>query len=186
MTSRIAVALGRATRTRAFSLKSLVRPCPSTGHRHLSSRTIENSETYTSPLQDLFDQMEQNLTSLGTSEPLQIPSRTLDCGIPESALRFTTTSYGRTMNAPFVQPKEHAVAMKVNLEHLPLNELEFEILREICGRRVSGHELRMQSNQFASRMENKRHLVSQLDRVMASCKKLAHEITEARQTESTA
>ena len=84
------------------------------------------------------------------------------------------------MNAPFVQPKEHAVTMKVNIEHLPLNELELELLREVVGNRLKGHELRLQSNQFGSRMENKRHLVSQLDRVVMSCKRLAKEINDAQ------
>lgn len=70
--------------------------------------------------------------------------------------------------------------MKVNIEHLPLNELELELLREVVGNRLKGHELRLQSNQFGSRMENKRHLVSQLDRVVMSCKRLAKEINDAQ------
>jgi hypothetical protein len=108
-----------------------------------------------------------------------LPS-SLRCGIPDSVLRFTTTSYGRTMNAPFVHPKEHLVVLKVSTRYLPLTPMEREILREIVGNRLNDdrNELRLASDEFGSRIENKRHLVSMLDRIVLSCQRLGKELEQ--------
>lgn len=141
------------------------------------------SGPYVSDLQDFFDTMHENgPTTLGTTaaerESLLHRETYLDCGVPESALRFTTTSYGRIDLPPFVHPNEHRVIMTVQAAALPLNALEQQILQEIVGARwnTQKNTLRLSSNQFGSRIENKRHLVSMLNRMVVSCQRLAQEV----------
>jgi hypothetical protein len=84
------------------------------------------------------------------------------------------------MNAPFVHPKEHLVVLKVSTRYLPLTPMEREILREIVGNRLNDdrNELRLASDEFGSRIENKRHLVSMLDRIVLSCQRLGKELEQ--------
>lgn len=138
----------------------------------ISSQNFENTDDYESPLQELFDQMDRDVTAIGTVRQMVQEPKRLECGIPVDALRFTSTSYGRLLSAPYVHPNEHRVTMKVGLHHLPLNETEMQILREIVGNRIEESQLRISSNQFGSRIENKRHLVSMLERIIQSCKTL--------------
>lgn len=94
-------------------------------------------------------------------------------------MEFSTTCYGRLALAPHVMPQEHRVVMKVHLEDLPIStQLEKVILREIVGKRMSEEKniLQIQSNIFGSRIENKRHLVSMLDRIIIGTKSLAKEM----------
>lgn len=118
----------------------------------------------------------QGPTTLGTTEYEVEEPKFLDCGVPESALRFSTTSFGRLMNAPYVHPNEHKVTLKVRTSYLPLEDME--ILREIVGSRLDEErqELRLSSDQFGSRIENKRHLESMLNRVVFAAQRLAKEI----------
>lgn len=172
-----------------------------------SSATTNGSGemAYESPLQDFFDLMRNNgPTALGTRSDEELldlqaqrNARCLPCGIPESALRFTTTSYGRIMMAPYVHPNEHRVVMTVQARYLPLDEhfledaaseeqvesLERKILREMVGTRYDAKKgtLRLSSNQFGSRIENKRHLVSMLERLVESCQRLAKQVVEEEQ-----
>jgi hypothetical protein len=89
------------------------------------------------------------------------------------------------MNAPFVHPKEHLVVLKVSTRYLPLTPMEREILREIVGNRLNDdrNELRLASDEFGSRIENKRHLVSMLDRIVLSCQRLGKELEQSAQNE---
>lgn len=106
----------------------------------------------------------------------------LECGIEESALRFKTRCYGRLLQAPFVHPNEHKIVMSVPIADLPLqSDLERDILKEIVGSRWQEEtgELRLSSVSFGSRIENKRHLVSMLDRLVLSCQRLAAQVQEA-------
>jgi hypothetical protein len=138
----------------------------------------KDNEPYVSELQDLFDRMERNgPTALGTTDFFS-EKKYLDCGIPESALRFTTSSYGRLQQAPFVHPNEHRVVMTARTTSMSATEKQ--ILREIVGDRFSDtkNTVRLASNQFGSRIENKRHLVSMLDRIVLSCQRLAKEVEE--------
>jgi hypothetical protein len=148
---------------------------------------------YVSPFQDIFDRMHENgPTSLGTTDEIvrferewEKNKKYLKCGIPEEVLRFTTTCYGRTLAAPHVMVNEHKVVVCVNTKYLPLDETEKEILREIVGKRLNDerNELRLQSNQFGSRIENKRHVVSMLDRIILACQRLGRELRgEAAET----
>jgi hypothetical protein len=121
-----------------------------------------------------------------SEEPVVLRShKFLKCGISENALRFKTQSYGRLLQAPFVHANEHRVTMLVRLDALPFtHQLEHDILQEIVGKQrynVERHELRLQSVQFASRIENKRHLVSMLDRLVLSCQSLAKQVMEEEQ-----
>jgi hypothetical protein len=155
-----------------------------------ASSTSATLGAYESPFQDLFDRMHSNgPTTLGTTEEyLEFEKerakhqKMLQCGIPESKLRFTTTSFGRTLIAPHVHPNEHRVVLKINTRNLPLEPPEMEILREIVGNRLNDErqELRLTSNQFGSRIENKRHLVSMLDRIVLSCQRLGAELKTDR------
>lgn len=159
--------------------------------RRFSAAAIgsSDSQSYVSPFQDIFDRMKTNgATALGTTQDIveienayEMNHKKLECGIPENVLRFSSTAYGRTLLAPYVHPNEHRVIMKLNTKHLPFHSInEYEILREIVGDRLNDerNELRLTSNKFGSRIENKRHLVSMLDRIILSCQKLAAEINQ--------
>lgn len=164
-----------------------------------------DSKSYVSPMQDFWDTVEANCTTLGLDElddelneydhnqdsetaTAQYPPRVQDkyashlkCGIPDMALRFTTTSYGRLINAPYVHSQEHQVTLKVNTRWVPLKGMEWDILREIVGPRrfnEERRELRLTSDRFGSRIENKRHLVSMLDRIVTSCQHLGRELAQ--------
>jgi Mitochondrial ribosomal subunit protein len=101
----------------------------------------------------------------------------LKCGIAEHRIRFRTVAYGRLQLAPHVQPWEHRVTMRVRLIDIPLKTpLEQKLLHEIVGTRLKKDVLQLSSNQFGSRIENKRHLVSMLDRIVLGAKKLAQEL----------
>ena len=112
-------------------------------------------------------------------------SATLKCGIPEDHLTFKTTSYQRLWHSPYVQKHEHKVTLCIRWHHLPLNDFEKRILMEIVGNRYSPdkNELKLTSNQFGSRIENKRHLTSILDRLVFAARNLA---VEARKGEEEA
>jgi hypothetical protein len=137
---------------------------------------------YVSPMQDLFDTMKRNgPTTLGTTQFSPAAVKLLKCGVAEHDLRFTTTSYGRLTVAPHVHPAEHRVVLQVSTDKLQLTDTkQQEILKEIVGSRWNEErqELRLTSDQFGSRIENKRHLVSMLDRIVLSSQRLAKEIQE--------
>jgi len=94
--------------------------------------------------------------------------------------------------APYVHVREHQVILKVNLRRpgvrddsssppCYLTDLEQAILLEIVGPsryNVQTQELRLTSNSFGSRIENKRHLTSMLDRIIISCQRLAKEMIQ--------
>lgn len=137
-----------------------------------------------SPLDDVLSPSAPSPLFGTTNPPQQQSKRTLlKCGVPEEALRFKTTSYGRLWDAPFVSPNEHRVVLKVDVDKLPLNQMELDILKEIVGGRFSEEhqELRLQSVQFGSRIENKRHLVSMLDRLILASKRLAGDVVKQQQ-----
>jgi hypothetical protein len=194
MSSLLLKSLSRTTSVRSSSLV-LHGNRPSTALRQLlkkqafgstavfaSSDTGLKDEPYVSELQDLFDRMERNgPTALGTTDFFS-EKKYLSCGLPESALRFTTSSYGRLLQAPFVHPNEHRVVMTARTEGMSVTEKQ--ILREIVGERFQDNStLRLASNQFGSRIENKRHLVSMLDRIVLSCQRLAKEVEEEEEQE---
>jgi Mitochondrial ribosomal subunit protein len=155
----------------------------------VGSSTGAGGGYYESPLQEIFDRMKANgPTALGTTQDIldiekafEMHQKKLECGIPENALRFSSTSYGRTLLPPYVHANEHRVIMKINTKDLPFTSpYEFDILREIVGDRLNDErkELRLTSNKFGSRIENKRHLVKMLDRIVLSCQKLGAEVND--------
>jgi hypothetical protein len=137
------------------------------------------SSNYVSPYNDLFQMMKSNKPSTDIapdSETRDIPR--LKCGVSESVLKFRTTCYDRLMLAPYVNTNEYKVILQVKLKHLPLEtDLEKEIFHQIVGTRFDDtlSELKLTSNQFASRIENKRHLCWMLDRIIIGAKRLAEE-----------
>uniref|UniRef100_A0A7S4N5K5 Small ribosomal subunit protein mS35 mitochondrial conserved domain-containing protein n=1 Tax=Odontella aurita TaxID=265563 RepID=A0A7S4N5K5_9STRA len=139
---------------------------------------------YDSQYQELFDMMEAGRTSLGTEATDSYAPKNrkyLECGIPEDRLRFRTTAYGRYQLAPFINPAEHKVKMLVSVRDIPLeSDLEREIFHQVVGQRFvqKTKELKLSSGVFASRIENKRHLVSMLERIVAHTKRLAKEVAE--------
>ena len=142
---------------------------------------------YESPFQEFFDMMEEGRSSLGTTDDTPKPEeRFLKCGVKENDLRFRTMHYGRTQLAPHIQPGEHRVTLKVHMDDIPLTQVERDIVKQIVGNRVNEErgELRLASDQFGSRIENKRHLVSMLDRIVLSAKRLAKEIELEQQQEA--
>jgi len=146
--------------------------------KHLFS-TATKSSSYVSPYNDLFAMMKKSNSpsnTIAASPERVIPK--LNCGVSESVLKFRTTCYDRLILAPYVQASEYRVILQVNMKHLPLeSDLEKEIFHQIVGTRFDHdlNELKLTSNQFASRIENKRHLCWMLDRIVMGSKKLAEE-----------
>jgi len=130
-----------------------------------------------SPFTEYFDlAVNHGHTALGPPSKYQVKEAVmLACGISEDDLVFKTASYQRLMHAPYVQHHEHKVTMSLRWGLLPLNDFEKRILIEIVGGRYNPerNELKMTSDQFGSRIENKRHLTSMLDRLVFAARKLA-------------
>jgi hypothetical protein len=117
-------------------------------------------------------------TSMGTTHLHRTAPQYLKCGVPEDALRFRTRHLGRLLEAPFINGDEHKVTVSVASYYLPLNDVEREILQQIVGPRLTQERLQLSSSQFGSRIENKRHLISILDRVVLEAKKIAEEMKQ--------
>jgi len=135
---------------------------------------------YVSPFQDIFDNINEGKTFLGTTEFQYPNAKLLKCGVAEHLLRFKTTTYGRLLEEPFVRPNEHRIILQVAIRHIPLADIERLILKEIVGTRLNDETgvLQLSSSQFGSRIENKRHVVSMLERAVESAKKLAARIKD--------
>ena len=141
--------------------------------RLLSTATSSN---YVSPYNDIFQSMKSNKPLVPIAPDREIPM--LKCGIPETVLKFRTTSYSRLMLAPYVNQNEYKVILQVKLKHLPIEtDLEKEIFHQIVQTRFDHElgELKLTCNKFASRIENKRHLCWMLDRIVIGAKRLAEE-----------
>lgn len=86
---------------------------------------------------------------------------------------------------PYVAPAEHRVVVKVPIEAIPFeSEMEKEVFLEIVGSRYNKEKgvLQMSSEKFASRIENKRHLVGMIERIVSSAKRLAKEFAAEDQS----
>jgi Mitochondrial ribosomal subunit protein len=152
------------------------------------TNTSTTSSSNSSPLDSILDpSAPASLFGSPEDEEEPVPAvlrsnKFLKCGISENVLRFKTQSYGRLLNPPYVHANEHRVMLLVRLDDLPLSTpLEHDMLEEIVGSQRYNREhnvLRLQSVQFASRIENKRHLVSMLDRLVLSCQTLAKQVME--------
>lgn len=159
-----------------------------------TSQGNSSGTSYTSPLREFFATIQSGKTSLGTDhtklKPLaeeiaDIPR--LDCGIPEHLLRFSTTCHGRLYLPPYTMTDEYKVTMKVAMKHIPLEtDLEREIFMQIVANRFvpEKNELRLSANQFASRIENKRHLCAMLDRIVNGARLLAKDVYEQKRAQS--
>lgn len=155
--------------------------------RNKVSMTFEREgKDYISPYSDFFANIEAGRSTLGTTNEMgeqlmEIKEEYLDCGIPESALRFKTTSYGRFVLPPYVSPGEHRVTVKVPLSAIPFNNsTEKEILLQIVGSRYNKEKdfLQLSAEKFASRIENKRHLVDMIEQIVTGARRLALEFEE--------
>lgn len=144
------------------------------------------NEAYVSPYSDFFANIESGRTSLGTTEAMEeklskLTEQKLDCGICESELRFRTTSYGRFALPPYVSPGEHRVTVTLNLDAIPWDaqrgEAEKEILLQIVGPRYNPEKnvLKLSSEKFGSRIENKRYLVGMIEKIVSRSRELASE-----------
>ncbi len=150
----------------------------------------EPGQMYVSPYSKFFANLEAGRTSLGTTEEMdqraaELLERHLECGIPESELRFITVSYGRFALPPYVSPGEHRVTVKVALKAIPFkNEQEKEIFLEIVGSRFDPKkgDLQLSSEKFASRIENKRYLVDMIERIVSNARTLAKEFADEEKT----
>mmetsp|Transcript_6995 Transcript_6995/g.16369 ORF Transcript_6995/g.16369 Transcript_6995/m.16369 type:complete len:185 (-) Transcript_6995:127-681(-) len=144
----------------------------------LFASVTQGGGEYVSPFQEIFNTIEEGKTFLG-SEEFRIPeTKFLKCGVPENVLRFKTTTYGRLLEEPYVRPNEHRITLQVPVSYIPLNDIEQIALREIVGTRLNEETglLQLSSAQFGSRIENKRHVVSMLDRIVDSTKSLASKV----------
>jgi hypothetical protein len=147
-----------------------------------TTTSVSSKNTYVSPLASFFENIENKRTSLGTPNDadvralLESSKNRLKCGIPEDVLIFKAVSYGRSEVSPHVFPGEHQITLYVKLRDLPLSKEELEIFRRIVGKRrflEDRQQFRLISGYFASRIENKRHVVSMLDRLVLASKLLA-------------
>ena len=155
-------------------------------HTASSSSTSSSSSAgdYVSPFADFFASIEKGQTTLNNNPTKTLAQQTgdmplLKSGISEHVLRFRTTCYPRLMLPPYTQNSEYKVTLKVSLRDIPLKtELEKTIFFQIVGSRyiVDKKELRLTSEKFASRIENKRYLCSVLDRIVLGAQRLAQEI----------
>jgi hypothetical protein len=146
----------------------------------LPDKKNSSNDNYISPFQDIFDTITKGNTFLGDSSFKFPEIKHLKCGVPEFALRYKTTTYGRLLEEPFVRPNEHRVTLQVATQYLPLNNMEMMVLKEIVGTRLNTDKgvLQLSSVQFGSRIENKRHLVSMLDRLVDSAKTMAERLQD--------
>lgn len=155
---------------------------PSTTASTSSSSSSSSTSSYVSPFQEIFDTIQEGKTFLGTTEFHPPHIKLLKCGIPEHVLRFKTTTYGRLLEEPFVRPMEHRVILQVPMKHIAplLSESEIIVFQEIVGTRYNpvGDILQLSSCQFGSRIENKRHVVSMLERIIETTKTLAQRVEE--------
>lgn len=144
---------------------------------------VQAGQSYVSPYAEFFANVEANRTSLGTTEEMEqrafeLKEQHLECGIPESELRFETKSYGRLLLAPYVAAGEHRVTLKVKLSAIPFeNEEEKDVFLQIVGPRYNEKKgiLKLSSEKFASRIENKRYLVDMIERLVSSARSLSKE-----------
>ena len=146
-----------------------------------------SSSDYKSPYAEYFATIENNKCDFSGKTPsggeITPEAAMLKCGVPESVLKFKTTSYSRLMLPPYVQHGEYKVTLKADLRDLPIETpLEKEIFQQIVGTRYDPewNQLKLTSNHFASRIENKRHLCSMLDRIVIGAKRLAAEISSQK------
>lgn len=152
---------------------------PALNNNMMSSSSVaahSSPSNYSSPYADMFERMKTNQFPSFQDSLLEVPK--LKCGISESVLTFRTTSYDRLMAPPYVHTNEYKVTLQVNLDNLPFEtDVEKKIFRQIVGARFKEdhNKLKLVSNQFASRIENKRHLCWMLDRIVLNSKRLAAE-----------
>ena len=78
--------------------------------------------------------------------------------------------------------------LQVAIRHIPLTDVERIVLKEIVGTRLNDETgvLQLSSSQFGSRIENKRHVVSMLERAVESAKNLASRINDEQEGASSA
>jgi len=79
---------------------------------------------------------------------------------------------------PILPAGEHKIIMKVRSRWIPFeSEREWKVFRQIVRKRYDPKkkELKLVSDQFASRIENKKHLISMLNRIILESKRLAKE-----------
>lgn len=150
------------------------------------STSASSDHDYVSPFKDFFDMIQDNKISSGkdADDYSTLSVKKLRCGVSESALKFKTVAYGRLALPPYVLPQEHKVTMKVSLDDIIFeDDLEKEIFYQIVGQRYNSekNELTLISSQFASRIENKRHAVSMLERIMESSKFLAKDVRQSNE-----
>ena len=151
-----------------------------------SSSSSSDPSAYKSPFADFFSNLEAGRTSLGTTADLErrafeMQEKKLDCGVPESALRFRTRSYERSVLPPYVEAGEHRVVVKLAVKDIPFgSEREREVFLEMVGPRYrpKTDEVQLSSEKFASRVENKRYLVDMIERLVESSRGLAREFDE--------
>ena len=156
--------------------------------QRMQTTTSQSSSSHlVSPYQEIFDTIANGKTFLGTTE-FQYPTiKTLKCGIPEHKLKYKTTTYGRLLEEPFVRPNEHRVTVQIAIRHIPFtNEIQQHVLKEIVGNRLNEETgiLQLSSSQFGSRIENKRHVVSMLERAIESAKTLALRVEENEENDT--
>jgi hypothetical protein len=144
------------------------------------SNETAGTTAYVSPFREIFDNIREGKTFMGTTTFSAPEVKYLKCGCPEHALKFKTASYGRLLEAPYVKPNEHRVTLQVETHHIPMTDMERLVLKEIVGNRLDDETglLQLSSSQFGSRIENKRHAVSMLERVIESAKTLAAKVQD--------
>mmetsp|Transcript_11041 Transcript_11041/g.15233 ORF Transcript_11041/g.15233 Transcript_11041/m.15233 type:complete len:183 (-) Transcript_11041:3-551(-) len=109
---------------------------------------------------------------------VNLPPRT----IPDSALRFTfktTFQPGSAISYTHlrINPADFKVSLKVSLSHLNLNDDERLIfIRMVAARFNQGrNEVKLVSNRFPNRLENKKYLIYMLESLLLETRRLYSE-----------
>mmetsp|Transcript_22365 Transcript_22365/g.37407 ORF Transcript_22365/g.37407 Transcript_22365/m.37407 type:complete len:185 (+) Transcript_22365:56-610(+) len=106
---------------------------------------------------------------------LDLPKRT----VPDKVLRFQFTANFSSGGSIFyshlkTNPADFKVIMKVSLSDLPLDGDEKLIFVRMVGKRlnVGNQELKLTSDIFPDRLENRKYLILQLEKLLAEAKRL--------------
>eukprot|EP00593_Proboscia_inermis_P010923 CAMPEP_0171325186 /NCGR_PEP_ID=MMETSP0816-20121228/116647_1 /TAXON_ID=420281 /ORGANISM="Proboscia inermis, Strain CCAP1064/1" /LENGTH=160 /DNA_ID=CAMNT_0011824291 /DNA_START=147 /DNA_END=629 /DNA_ORIENTATION=+ len=149
------------------------------------SASNSSDDKYVSPYADFFDNIKKGKTTSGLTDDNDVFKNgiVLDCGVRECDIRFKTTSYGKLIVAPYVNTEEHKVTLRLKIDLIPFtNNTERSTFRQLVEGKIDTQrdEVNLVSTQFASRIENKRHVVHMLDRLVFSARDLAKDIEEER------
>jgi hypothetical protein len=142
----------------------------------MSSVVFHNDPTSPTPLVEHYrSSWPDPVPDRPSSSVASLPPRT----VPDSKLRFSFTAHfssGGSFFYPHLKtnPADFKVSMKVLLADLPFEGDERAIFTRMVGSRLNHgkQELTLTAEVFPNRMENRKYLLVQLERLLAEAKEL--------------